>query len=693
MLRQLTPPILLLALGLSCTEADLQIIQRDPPTRDDRVALGGEICTRPPASRVAPLRVLFVVDASDSMEVTDPPDPVTLETGRQRAVRETWEQLIDADPEGVRAGVIRFSSEAQGTTPVDEDGDGLADTFFTADRTLLAAATDRLAITNRSTNYANALAEAYLNLRTEYLRAEAGSLPLSRYVVIFLSDGLPDGDRGDAVQEAIAGVQELVDLARVFRVGRFEFNTAYLSAGRGPELDREAQELLQSMAELGGGTFRSFPSGESINFLFAELTSIRRAFSIDGVSVINLNTVIDIEQVEALPLPPIEMVGLDGGMLDGGDVDDAALDMAEPDMSMPDTGVEDMFTDMEPVDLGYMPEVGPENFADRDGDGRPGCGEPMSDTDADGLADLLEGELATDPRIPDTDDDGLRDGIEWRNPNLDPLDPEDARCIIPQECRDEDGDGFCDCLADSDLDGICDCAEFPELTCRDDTGHDCVDEPPVLEDGELGEPDGFCDCLDADADGRCDYEDRDGDLLNDCEEQFSGTRTIGFDSEPDGLADLYEVLRRGDAVDLDKLFDSDWDDANNEEELLAGTDLMCDESSVRSRVAHVQEFETISTEDGQTCYAFEVRNIALAPTLPNPAEAWPGNGWNRLLIYANENSFDDPDAFGTFRLACVMVRYEPEGNFKNPPSGRVRLSDDDFIDAEVFDADVHCIWP
>ncbi|MEM6957230.1 MAG: hypothetical protein AAF645_16185, partial [Myxococcota bacterium] len=104
-------------------------------------------------------------------------------------------------------------------------------------------------------------------------------------------------------------------------------------------------------------------------------------------------------------------------------------------------------------------------------------------------------------------------------------------------------------------------------------------------------------------------------------------------------------------------------------------------------------FETISTEDGQTCYSFEVRNIALAPTLPNPATAWPGNGWNRLLIYANENSFDDPDAFGTFRLACVMVRYEPEGNFKNPPSGRVRLSDDDFIDAEVFDADVHCIWP
>ena len=128
--------VLLLAMvAIGCTEADLEKIPPEVVERDDSLTVDGQLCTRKPQTLVFPLRVLFVVDSSVSMEVTDPPDPMTGVTGRQRAVRQTWERLLDRNAEGVRVGVMRFSADAQSKTTVDEDDDGVADTFFTADRT------------------------------------------------------------------------------------------------------------------------------------------------------------------------------------------------------------------------------------------------------------------------------------------------------------------------------------------------------------------------------------------------------------------------------------------------------------------------------------------------------------------------------------------------------------------------------
>ena len=76
-----------------------------------------------------------------------------------------------------------------------------------------------------------------------------------------------------------------------------------------------------------------------------------------------------------------------------------------------------------------------------------------------------------------------------------------------------------------------------------------------------------------------------------------------------------------------------------------------------------------------------------------PGQGYPGNGWNRVLVYAGEVAFDDPDAFPAYRVACVMARYELNGNYREPASGRVRLQNEDFIPLEEFDAERDCIWP
>lgn len=675
-------------LGAGCTGVDLEPIVRPPVVRDDKLQIDASFCTRGPGTRVSPLRVLFVVDSSESMRITDPVDPVTMETARERAVRDAWTRLLDRAPTGVRVGIVRFSAGASSNTQVDEDGDGLPDRYYSADRTQLEQATQALQVTDRTTNYLGALNEAYFEMRTELRLAALETLPLSKYVVVFVSDGLPDTDsaeeRENTAENILAGVDALVELAQLFRVGEFAFHTVYVSAGEGPAVDQEAQDLLQAMAMRGQGSFRSFPSRESLSFLFIDFAVIRRVFTLRGLTAVNTNTVMDARQVEilaSLAPPPGGMPMVDAGV-------GPAFDLGPVDAGVPDGGLT-----LQPVEV-----EDPRGFVDVSEDGALSCGEPLVDSDGDGLADLLEAELESNAFLADTDDDGARDRLEWelRESGLDMFDPSDSDCFVANRCLDEDGNGVCDCVFDLDLDGLCDCAEADSTTpCIDAALRvDCVD----------ADLDGFCDCPDFDQDGRCDYDDLDGDGLHDCEEIFYGTARKGADSDADGLADPVEVRFRSSPVEEDRQDDLDWDATVNGVEVRTSGDPWCNDSSVRSRVAYRYDVNDLGLDGSRTCYEARIENITLVPTLPNPeaylpdeqgivGDGLPGNGWNRILVYAGEVAFDDPDAFPAYRVACVMARYEPLGDYREPASGRVPLRDEDFVPLEDFDADRDCLFP
>ena len=627
----------------ACTDVELEPIPAEKTQRDDKIQVGGDFCTRTPESLVFPLRVLFVIDSSVSMEVTDPPDPVTGETGREVAVRTTWEDFFAQGIEGVRVGIIRFSSQAQSRTPVDLDADGLPDTFFSADAVQLAAATAALRQTDRTTNYINALSETYFEIRNELLNADLESLPLSKYVVVFVSDGIPDvdqsDDRGNNADQILESVEAINKLVKTFRVGDFSFHTAYLASGQAA-FDAEAQDLLKRMATKGGGNFRSFPNGEELNFLFVDFSVLRRVFTLKTLSAINFASVMDNAQFVTVP---------------------------------------------DPNALAPPPAPNPFTFLDLDGDERIGCGEPMVDTDGDGLTDLIELEIGSHPLIRDTDDDGLSDYIEWSltDDGLNPLDPSDATCFVPGPCVDEDLDGFCDCLADRDDNGTCDCVDDPDEECHDTMGHDCVDV----------DLDGACDCPDRDMDGRCDYRDRDNDGLNDCEEVLFGTAQRGNDTDADGFLDLVEVRFQTSPGEDDVQEDLDADQTLNGIEIQASTNPGCPDAPFRSRIAYRYQLEELGIDESRTCYDFNVSNITLLPTLANPRGTYPGNGWNRILFYAGEVAFDDPDAFARYRVACVQAAYNPDGNVRNPPSGRFDLEESDFVEVLDFDPDAHCKMP
>ena len=147
------------------------------------------------------------------------------------------------------------------------------------------------------------------------------------------------------------------------------------------------------------------------------------------------------------------------------------------------------------------------------------------DTDQDGLFDLIETQLGTDPKNPDTDDDGLKDGDEVNKYGTNPLNP------------DTDGDGLRDGRE----------AELGTDPLNPDTDDDGLADGREVELGTNPK------VADSDADGLSDGDevdkygtnplksDTDDDGLPDGEEIRLGTNPLEADTDKDGLPDGKEL--------------------------------------------------------------------------------------------------------------------------------------------------------
>ena len=127
----------------------------------------------------------------------------------------------------------------------------------------------------------------------------------------------------------------------------------------------------------------------------------------------------------------------------------------------------------------------------------------LADTDEDGLPNLIEKEIGSDPYNPDTDGDGLPDGYEALTLGTDPTKP------------DTDDNGVLDCDEDFDEDGLTNLQEYEQGT-----------EPY--------------------------NDDTDGDGLKDGEEIYTyGTDPLKVDTDDDGLDDGDEIYFETDPLNPD----------------------------------------------------------------------------------------------------------------------------------------------
>ena len=194
---------------LACTKAEfIPVPKPDPAKRDDRVSVEGDFCTTNPETLNFPVKLLFIVDRSQSMNVTDPDvnvapmgQPPLMQANRVRALLEAIQTLSAV--EGLEFGMIGFGSA---TTPETERCDSYrtdagmpnrvnCEPGFTTDIVEAQNAAFRTGNPGGgNTDFAAALTTAYTMLFRDMSKLSDQDAGNARYVIIFMSDGLSDVD-------------------------------------------------------------------------------------------------------------------------------------------------------------------------------------------------------------------------------------------------------------------------------------------------------------------------------------------------------------------------------------------------------------------------------------------------------------------------------------------------------------------
>jgi hypothetical protein len=313
----------------------------------------------------------------------------------------------------------------------------------------------------------------------------------------------------------------------------------------------------------------------------------------------------------------------------------------------------------------------------------------IPDSDADGLADIDEPVYGTDPRLRDTDGDGITDKTELllSTVNLDPLvfdDPAPCAPIDPlvRITLDSDGDGLTDCeeallrldatLFDTDADGSPDILETTMGTnfLEDDglTDADFDGTPNNIELRTHTDPRS----ADAKARNELAYLYRETDL---------GIRDLLFTTQPRDITGVtVEEVGPGSSIGNGELSfvltpGGDrvlaWRDAGEtdfgEGVVIEGDGDYTLDAACRSDddAEDCQRFVTVSVSElilppfplnellrvataQRQCTDFRVRNVTLVETLETPDHP---AGFNDIRIYFGQVPAEVPGAFGIFRVA------------------------------------------
>ncbi len=385
--------IIMLFLVYGCGKApDLERTQAQT-----KVTLTGSFITESPDEIQFPVKVLFAIDCSLSMgdeilgqQVGSDPNFLRIEAVRNFIDEYNSNENTSFEIMLWSNNVFEYTRTIDGRGGFTKDPDEL-------NRVLDAARNDT------TTDYLGTLTSIYSDIERDIRNTEnSESLIRTKYIVVFLSDGVPNTGAGTQSNFDIWNlVGDIYDMAIESGVGSFNFHTFLLLGGFAPtqsgqDTQRRAEETLQGMADRGEGQFRLFDTAESIDFINIVDMRLTVEYKIKYLLAYNYNV-----------RPGVELVYVDSdgdGLIDEQEVEygtdinlrdtdgDGLSDFFEVSVSSPGRELDPLMQDS-PCDL--MPDgIWP-------------------DTDSDGLTDCEEYVKGTDRRVPDTDKDGIPDGIEF----------------------------------------------------------------------------------------------------------------------------------------------------------------------------------------------------------------------------------------------------------------------------------------
>lgn len=394
--------VLAAALFVACADTDLEQVPATVQPLNDKFSVTGQFCTGIPNPAEFPVRILFMVDVSGSMAISDPPvkncgTPVCL-TRRGQAVVDTMKRYPPGD--GIAYGLISFASNASILTTGPNGLSG-----FTTDQNQVLTKLPTFQDVMGQTSYTSALSLAYQMLQADMNALGTTARSRARYEIVFMSDGAPDPDdtgpgeslppdvRTDVLN--IEGLQTSQGLALV------SLNAVYINAYNTPaSFVFQAETLMSAMVNLANGQFRLVNSDEAINLFFIDFTSLVRTYALKTFIVSNLT-----ERPVAAP---------GGGTMpatdsDGDGLDDQTEALIGTSPLLADTDG-DGFSDFleyqlrnSGLDPLYPDDANCSQVTDRE------------DTDGDGLLNCEERFIGTSLQLNDSDADGYSDDLEYHN--------------------------------------------------------------------------------------------------------------------------------------------------------------------------------------------------------------------------------------------------------------------------------------
>ena len=650
-------PLICLSLTISlcsgCSDSGLQVYKPAQITSvDDKLEIDAHVCTSLPAAENFPVKVLLIVDASDTMGHCS--DTLPAGGGERRVAAEKLIQQYSGNT-AVSFAVITFGSE-MACSGTDK---GACPAVF-QNQPDLVAIDAMLQAGDGPTDYNGVLGAAYSTLAADMQMVKdssPGDLPRSKYVVIFFTDGFPDPQC--AISDSLPPSSDCCNdsstpdcLALGPRLACYCERSDWTKIF--PNLS--ASQAMNDFPELELGSDYNQPDQ-----IYQEVDNIISLEDIYHVGEVRLHTDF-LYYGGSDPAVLAQCYALVAGP---GAAEFAAAripaEMLLQGMAMHGNGTFTEYSDNSKINFFNV------NYTSLKATNAMSTffawnqnywphGDALEIAKICPTQQFSDGGVGTgtnDPDI-DTDGDGLPDSIE----------------LCKKYCYGQNPG--CGTPTDSDGDGYSDYIEYQNMQA----GFDPADPK---------KPATPCTATD----------DFDGDGLKDCEEAVIGTDRHLFDTDGDHIPDFIEVLAGMNPLDGSDAFeDANHNNVRNFDEVRAHLNPQLPPDSTAN--SYVNELiGTTQMDDGRTCYDIAVRNIQMVTT---GAGTKGVRGENRVLLNFLESPVDRPGDSGNLHIACVDARYI-DGVIKSPASGIVHLTDAQFHLSTLsnvpgqtkFDPDTDCI--
>jgi hypothetical protein len=630
----------------ACTNANLQLPPASLNNADRQLTISGQVCTEPPDPTGFPVKVVFIVDQSGSMCVSDPPGSQCNGSGacgangfcemanttmgvnpaKQPARVVAIDQLLQqwVNQSNVYVALVPFETNVQQDyvwPPLAQPG--APGTFGKLNPTTMAQLQTQVSQLQgelgKGTDYQGALSYTYNLISADIANTQLTNpalLPRTRYVVVFLTDGTPYPKCAAPPQCTPLDPLPCGDPTHPWLI--WPDSSDAVDFCNGSSVGNNPSDTIQGF---DGGVDRN--QNYQLFAYVDELMTLKTQYNVGDV---RLDTILLFNQTG------VDACGTLCYGLYGDFSPDPAINAADAEyvagwllqqMSTRGNGVFQEFKNGQIQNMGlggldYTSLASPyamKTLILQDLTSTPMNGQRAVDSDGDALDDTRDNSftVGTNPYNPDSDGDCFDDNFEVLHSS------EGFNPLVP------------------DLRG-------------------CDPSSPAAVSN--------CPCTDIDGDG-----------VSDQQEAYLKSNNLLVDSDADGIPDWLETRYGLDPTRSNVGLDTDGDGNEDLAEVRAGTNPSQPDSQLFTQSGYQYTTTQVAGPNGETCYNFTITNVDMHTPPPHAGQT---EGYNLFKLWFSEAPQSGVATdYGNWKAACIWAQYSPP-SVRIPAGPSITVQDSNF---------------